>query len=43
MVGTIVVGQALDGPGTAAIQPEISVAARQKLEEQMAWAKSAAA
>ncbi len=40
MVGIIVVGKALDGPGLEPIQPEISsVVTRRKLEELIEWAK----
>lgn len=40
MVGIIVVGKAMDGPGLAPIQPEISsVVTRRKLEELIEWAK----
>jgi plastocyanin len=39
MVGVIVVGRAIPGPGLAAPQQEIPSLARQKLEELVAWAK----
>jgi plastocyanin len=41
MVGAIVVGETVDGPAMAPVQPEISPAARRKLEELIAWAKAA--
>lgn len=41
MVGAIVVGDVLDGPAMAPVQPEISPAARRKLEELIAWANTA--
>ncbi|MFN4218827.1 MAG: plastocyanin/azurin family copper-binding protein [Candidatus Bipolaricaulia bacterium] len=40
MVGAIVVGRALDGPGLAPPQEDLPIAARKKLEELIAWAKS---
>lgn len=39
MVGTIVVGNAVDGPGISAVQEEVPAAARSKLEELVAWAR----
>jgi len=39
MVGVIVVGRPLDGPGLAAPQEELPGLARQKLEELISWAK----
>jgi plastocyanin len=41
MVGAIVVEETVDGPAMAPVQPEISPAARRKLEELIAWAKAA--
>lgn len=43
MVGAIVVGRSLDGPGLAPPQEDLPVAARKKLEELIGWAKSEAA
>ncbi len=40
MVGAIVVGRPLEGPGLAPPQAELPIAARKKLEELIAWAKS---
>lgn len=40
MVGAIVVGRALDGPGLAPPQEDLPIAARKKLEELTAWAKT---
>lgn len=40
MVGAILVGRLVDGPATSPVQPEINPAARSKLEELMAWAKT---
>lgn len=42
MVGAIVVGSPLDGPGLAPPQAELPLRARKKLEELIAWAKSGA-
>ena len=39
MVGIVVVGNSLDGPGLALPQPELSKAAQNKLAELIAWAK----
>ncbi len=39
MVGAIVVGRAVDGPGLAPPQAELPELARRKLEELIAWAK----
>lgn len=40
MVGAIVVGRSLDGPGLTPPQEDLPIAARKKLEELIAWAKS---
>lgn len=40
MVGAILVGRPLDGPGLALPQAELPALARKKLEELIAWAKS---
>ncbi|GBC76530.1 Pseudoazurin [bacterium HR07] len=40
MVGAIVVGRAVDGPGLAPPQEDLPIAARKKLEELIAWAKT---
>lgn len=40
MVGAIVVGRPLDGPGLAPPQAELPALARKKLEELIAWVKS---
>lgn len=42
MVGAIIVGRALDGPGLAPPQAELPALARKKLEELIAWARSGA-
>lgn len=42
MVGAIVVGRPLDGPGLALPQAGLPTLARKKLEELIAWAKSGA-
>lgn len=41
MVGAIVVGDVVDGPAMAPVQPEIGPTARIKLEELIAWAQAA--
>jgi hypothetical protein len=40
MVGAIVVGKAVDGPGLAPPQADLPLAAQKRLEELIAWAKS---
>jgi plastocyanin len=42
MVGAIVVGRPLEGPGLALPQAELPTLARKKLEELIAWAKGGA-
>jgi len=39
MVGAVVVGRALDGPGLAPPQEDLPIATKRKLEELIAWAK----